>query len=121
MRKRVFCLLLLVAGGLRAEVVTCPAARDGKKLTNAVFDEWMSASENRTMARDRKTLMPDESRVEGDDWYQTWYVTHAIEGNGLQMICQYQGAKSALFVDVKQKVSVCTLTKKAGLLTVGCK
>jgi len=121
MRAVFICLLLTIASGLQAEAVNCPAIRDGKKLTDAAFFEWTSASNTRTMASDRKTLMPDESRVEGDDWFQSWDVTHAVEGNGLQMVCKYQGLKAGLFIEVSEKVSVCTLTKKAGMVTVGCK
>ena len=115
------CLVLVLASRLNAEVVSCPATRDGKRLTDAAFSEWTSSSDTRTMGNDRRTLVPDESRVEGDDWYQSWNVTHSVEGNGLQMVCKYQGVKAGLFVEVHQKVTVCTLTKKFGLVTVGCK
>jgi hypothetical protein len=103
-----------MVSALHAEVVTCPAKREGKKLTDAAFFEWTTAS-------DRTTLVPDESRAEGDDWFQSWYVTHAVEGNGLQMVCKYQGVKAGLFIEVSKKVSVCTLTKKSGVVEVGCK
>ena len=121
MRVTAICLWLMMVGGLQAEAVNCPATRDGKKLTDAAFFEWMSTSDKRTLANDRKTLMPDESRIEGDDWFQSWNVSYAVEGNGLQMVCKYQGVKAGLFIEVSQKVSVCTLTKKAGVVTVGCK
>ena len=121
MRNVGICLFLVMVTGLNAEVVSCPATRDGKKLTDAAFFEWTSASVTRTEASDRRPLMPDESRVEGDDWFQSWNVTHPIEGNGLQMVCKYQGVKAGPFVEVREKVSVCTLTRKAGLVTVGCK
>lgn len=120
MRLSIVWLLLTITAGLPAEVVNCPATREGKKLTNAVFNEWVSSSPSRTEAADRRALMPDESRVEGDDWFQSWEVTHAVKGNGLQMICQYSGVKAGLFVEVKD-VSVCTLTKKAGVVTAGCR
>jgi hypothetical protein len=103
-----------MVSALHAEVVTCPAKREGKKLTDAAFFEWTTAS-------DSTTLVPDESRAEGDDWFQSWYVTHAVEGNGLQMVCKYQGVKAGLFIEVSKKVSVCTLTKKSGVVEVGCK
>ena len=73
------------------------------------------------MASDRRPMIPDETRAVGDDWFQSWDVTHAVEGNGWQMVCKYQGLKAGLFIEVSEKVSVCTLTKKAGMVTVGCK
>jgi hypothetical protein len=114
MRKAAACLLLMMVSALHAAVVNCPATRDGKKLTDAAFFEGMSAS-------DRRMLIPDESRVEGHDWFQSWDVTHAVQGNGLQMVCEYQGVKAGLFIEVSEKVSACTLTKKAGVVAVGCK
>jgi hypothetical protein len=120
MRIVVGWVLLILAGRLQAEVVNCPATREGKKLTNAVFYEWLSSSDNRTLEKDRRALMPDGSKVEGEDWFQTWDVTHAVEGNGLQMICQYSGVKAGLFIEIK-KVSVCTLTRKSGVVTAGCR
>jgi hypothetical protein len=87
MRKVVICLVLTIVSSIHAEVITCPTKREGKKLTDAAFFEWMTASLTRTMASDRTTLVPDESRVDGEDWFQTWYVTKAVEGNGLQMVC----------------------------------
>ncbi len=121
MRKVAICLFLMMVSALHAEAVNCPATRDGKKLTDAAFFEWTSASARRTLASDRTTLVPDESRVEGDDWFQSWNVTHAVAGNGLQMVCKYQGVRAGLFIEVSEKVSVCTLTKKAGVVAVGCK
>jgi hypothetical protein len=121
MRKVVVCLFLMMVSALQAEVVTCPAKRDGKKLSDAAFFEWTTASATRTMASDRTTLVPDESRAEGDDWFQSWSVTHAVEGNGLQMVCKDQGVKAGLFIEVSKKVSVCTLRKKFGVVEVGCK
>jgi hypothetical protein len=121
MRSVVVCLLLVIANALDAEVVHCPATRDGKNLTDAAFFEWTSASDKRTLARDRRVLAPDESLVDGDDWFQIWNVTHAAKGNGLQMVCKYQGVKAGLFIEVSKKVSVCTLMKKAGVVTVECK
>ncbi len=121
MRSFALCIFLMMVAASHAQVVSCPATRKGKKLTDAAFFEWRSASDTRTMASDRNAMMPDETRVQGDDWFQTWNVTHAIGGNGLQMVCKYQGVKSGLFIEVCEKVSVCTLTKKAGVVAVGCK
>ncbi len=121
MKRLIFCTALVIASVAKGQCISCPATHNGKKLTNAIFDEWLSASSNRSMALDRRTLMPEESRVEGEDWFQRWDVTHAVTGNGLQMICQYQGLPAGLFIEVKENVSVCTLTKKNGAVTVGCK
>jgi len=123
MKKLVICVfvLLLNAIGLNAQTVSCPATRDGQKLTNVVFYKWLSLSPTRSMALDRRALMPDQSQVAGDDWLQSWNVIDAVEGNGLQMICQYQGVKAGLFIEVKDKVSVCTLSKRAGVVKASCK
>ena len=121
MRKVVIALFLIMVSASQAEVINCPSTREGKKLTDAAFFEWTTASASRTMAVDRMPLMPDDSRIEGDDWFQIWAVTHAVEGYGLQMVCKYQGLKAGLFIEVSEKVSVCTLTKKAGVVTAGCR
>jgi hypothetical protein len=105
---------------LQLEVVHCPSTQDGKKLTDAAFFEWTSANKNRSSSMDRRTLMPDDSRVEGADWFQSWNVTHAVEGNGLQVVCKYQGVAAGLAIEVSDKVSFCKLTKKSGLVGVGC-
>ena len=121
MRKIIICLFLMMVSAAHAEVVNCPAFREGKKLTDAAFFEWTSSSAGRTMENDRKPLAPDESRAEGEDWFQRWAVTHAVKGYGLQMVCEYQGLKAGLFIEVGEKVSACTLTKKAGVVKVGCR
>ena len=121
MKKVALTFLLLFVCHAYAQTVSCPATHEGKKLTNVVFDEWESNSPSRSMALDRKTLMPDESRVDGNDWFQSWDVRHAISGNGLQMICQYQGLPAGLFIELKERVSVCTMMKKAGKVTAECK
>jgi hypothetical protein len=119
MRAIAVCLLLITGSVLQAKEIKCPAMREGKKLSDAAFFEWMSVSANRTMATDRRALPPDESRLEGEDWFQRWDVSHAVEAGGLQMVCKYLGVKKGLFLEVKN-VSVCALTKKAGKVEVVC-
>jgi hypothetical protein len=111
----------MMVSALHAQVLTCPAKREGKNLTGASFFEWTTDSPTRTMADDRTPLAPAEARAEGDDWFQSWNVTHAISGYGLQMVCQYQCVKAGLFIEVAQKVSICTLTKKSGVAETECK
>jgi hypothetical protein len=106
--------LLLMMGGLsRAEVVSCPAMKEGKKLTDASFFEGSSPI-------DKTALEPNQSRVEGENWFQSWDMTHVNERRGLQMVCKYRGIPAGTFIMVK-KASVCTLTKKSGVVVVGWK
>jgi len=121
MRKSRVWIFLIMVSALHAQVVTCPAEREGKKLTGASFFEWTTDIPTRTDPNDRIPLRPDEARAEGDDWFQSWNVTHAISGYGLQMVCQYQGVKAGLFIEVAKKVSVCTLTKKSGVVDAECR
>ena len=58
--------------------------KQGKPLTDGAFFEGLSPI-------DKTPLMPTESRADGEDWFQTWDVTHVKEERGLQMVCKYQG------------------------------
>ena len=42
MKKLVICVLLLAAIGLNAQTVSCPATRDGQKLTTAASFTMMA-------------------------------------------------------------------------------
>ena len=113
MKALVVGVLLLIGTPLLAEVVRCPALKQRKPLTDGAFFEGSSPT-NKT------ALRPEESRVDGEDWFQTWDVTHVNEDRGLQMVCKYQGVREGTFIMIK-KATLCTLTKKAGHVEVGCK